>query len=131
MTIVLVLALFAALGCAYWLVVRPWLRARPRCASLWARIDAIEAALWARSRTILWARLYTVAGAALAAYDVAMPALASLGGTSWETLLPERYRALAPFISFALVATGQLFEQLRKVTVSPVDAASRPPAGPR
>ena len=128
--ILLVLVLLVVAGLLYSFVARPWLRARPSCAWLWAKIDAVEAALWQRSRTILWARLYTVAGAVLAVYDVAAPALASLIGLPWETLLPERYRSLAPFISGGLVVTGQLFERLRKMTEAPVDAASRPPAGP-
>lgn len=87
---------------------------------LFAKIDAIEAILIDRSRTILASRLYWVGGAVLAIHD-------GLAATSvdWTpiasqlaALVPDKYSGL--ILPIGMVLTGLLFEWLRKKTSQPL-----------
>lgn len=106
----------AAVVLLYVFVLRARLAAMPAFAPWFERLDAIERRLWRSSRTILVSRLYWLAGLAIALHDLAVPILVQ-SGFDWQSFVPPEY---AKFSGLALVATGMLFEQLRKVTAEPV-----------
>lgn len=100
----------------YVLFIREWMVERwPEKFTRW---HAMEDMLWAKSRTILGARLYWVGGIVVAIHDMA----ASLGMdwtpimTQITAMIPERYRELAAMT--AVIATGLLFEYLRRITTT-------------
>jgi hypothetical protein len=102
----------------YILFGRGWMLAKwPDQVGWW---HTIEDNLWAKSRTILGARLYWVGGAVIALHDLAAaagvdftPILTQLG-----EFIPPAYRGLA--LSAAIALTGILFEYLRRTTTVPV-----------
>jgi hypothetical protein len=103
---------------SYILFIRVWMLSKwPDQVGWW---HTIEDNLWAKSRTILGARLYWVSGAIIALHDLA--AAAGIDVTPITTQLSEfiapEYRGLA--LSAGLAATGILFEYLRRVTTVPV-----------
>lgn len=121
MTFAWALLATAAVVTLYWFGLRPWLRSQPALAGVWVVVDKAEAALWARSRTILAARLMWIPGALVGLHD----AVAALG-VDWAPfttqvlqLVPEAYRPLLPPLCAILV--GLLFEHLRKLTTKPLE----------
>lgn len=103
---------------AYILFIRGWmLRKWPDQVGRW---QTIEDYLWARSRTILGARLYWVSGVIIALHDMAAAAGVDVTPitTQLSEFIPPAYRGLA--LSIGLAATGVLFEYLRRVTTVPV-----------
>ena len=81
-------------------------------------------------RTILVARIYTLVGALIAAYDFSADYVHSIGGFDLTPIIPERYRL---YIPGALMLTGMVFEGLRRATTTPVGVnpqAPQPPVNP-
>lgn len=93
----------------------------------WAKILSF----FARSRTVLMARIYTIGGALVAVVDYAMPWVT---GQDWTPIfarlfhkIPDDLRPLV--ISAAIVATGELFVYMRKISPGflPHDDPPAPP----
>lgn len=112
---------------AYILFIREWLVANwPDRFGWWHQL---EDTLWAKSRTLLIARLYTIGGIVVAIHD----ALAS-AGLDWTPLttqitnaigfIPENLRALA--LGLFLMLTGIAFEKLRQWTTGPIGGTEKP-----
>jgi hypothetical protein len=68
-----------------------------------------------QSRTILAARLYALAGAAVGIHDQVVP-LVVRSGVDWKPLVPPHY------LPHVLIGTAILFETLRWATKGPVGA---------
>lgn len=117
MTLFLTFAILAAIALVYVFVVRPLIRNLPVFVPFFDWIEPIEARLWRKSRTILVARLYEIAGILLAIHDLLMPVVAQLG-FDWTALVPYPYSIV---VSIGLYITGWLFERLRQVTTAPVE----------
>jgi hypothetical protein len=84
------------------------------------RWHAIEDRLWARSRTILIARLYIVGSIAIAVHDAVAaqrPDWTPLIGQI-TAIVPESYRPIA--LSIWLAITGLALEWLRRQTTVPL-----------
>lgn len=111
----------AAAVILYWFGLRPVLRSMPALAGVWAQVDKLEGALWARSRTILAARLMWIPAALLAAHDFVASVAVDWTPITARLLayLPEAYRPIALPIGVALAA--RFFEYLRKITTQPLD----------
>jgi hypothetical protein len=118
MKIILVFAVLAALAAGYAFWLRAWLRKQPAFAPYYDWIDGIAARLWAKSRTILSARLYWIAGTLMGLHDFVVPILLSSGFES-QAFVPPEYQRFYPLV---MIATGLLFECLRRVTREPLDA---------
>jgi hypothetical protein len=118
MKIILVFAVLAALAAAYAFWLHGWLRQLPALAPYYDWFDGIAAKLWARSRTILSARLYWIAGTLIGLHDFVVPILLS-SGFEWQAFVPPEYQRFYPLV---MIATGALFEALRRVTREPLDA---------
>jgi hypothetical protein len=118
MKIILVFAVPAAVAVIYAFWLRGWLKQHPTFKPYCDWIEAIAATLWARSRTILSARLYWIAGTLIGLHDFVAPILLS-SGLEWQAFIPPEYQRLYPLM---LIATGLLFEGLRHVTREPLEA---------
>lgn len=103
---------------SYILFIRGWMLSMwPDQVGWW---HTIEDNLWAKSRTILGARLYWVAGIVTALHELAAAAGVDVTPVTNQLseFIPPAYRGLA--LSVGLAATGVLFEYLRRVTTVPV-----------
>jgi hypothetical protein len=99
---------------AYVLFGRSWMLEKwPDQVGYW---HTIEDNLWAKSRTILSARLYWVGGVIIALHDLAGAAGIDVTPITSQisNLIPEQYRGLA--IALASIVTGLLFEYMRRTT---------------
>jgi hypothetical protein len=103
---------------SYILFIRGWMLAKWPDRVGW--LFTIDNELWAKSRTILGARLYWVGGAVVALHDLAGAAGIDVTPitTQLAAYIPEQYRGLA--LSVGVIATGVLFEYLRRRTTVPV-----------
>lgn len=106
----------------YVLFVREWLVA------LWpgrfTRIREWEKWLWDNSRTILTARLYWLGGAILAVHEWAAAAGFDFTPIVQQItdLVPDTYQKFVPLgFSLLIMATGFIFERLRKTTTEPLE----------
>lgn len=117
MKIILAFAIMAAVAVIYAFWLRGWLKQHPALKRLYDSIEPIEAKLWARSRTILSARLYWIAGTLIGLHDFAAPILLS-SGLDWQSFVPPEYQRFYPIV---MIGTGLLFEWLRRVTSEPLD----------
>jgi hypothetical protein len=117
MKILLAFAILAAVAVIYAFWLRDWLKQQPALKPYYDWLEPIETKLWARSRTILSARLYWIAGALIGLHDFAAPFLLS-GGVEWQSFVPPEYQRFYPLV---MVGTGLLFEWLRRVTSEPLD----------
>lgn len=103
---------------AYILFIRGWILTKwPDQVGPWL---AIEDNLWAKSRTILGARLYWVGGVIVGLHDLAGAAGIDVTPITSQLseFIPPAYRGLA--LSLGLAMTGVLFEYLRRRTTVPV-----------
>jgi hypothetical protein len=116
MKMILALAIAAAVAVVYAFWLRSWLKQHAALKRLYASIEPIEAKLWARSRTILSARLYWIAGALIGLHDFVAPMLLS-SGLDWQSFVPPEYQRFYPLV---LIGTGLLFEWLRRLTSAPL-----------
>jgi len=99
---------------AYILFIRGWmLSVWPEQVGWW---HTIEDNLWAKSRTILGARLYWVGGIIIGLHDLAGAAGIDVTPitTQLASYIPEQYRGLA--LSLGVALTGVMFEYLRRRT---------------
>ncbi len=103
----------------YVIFVRNWLESKFPDEYGW--LNKTERMLWDKSRTILVARFYWLAGLLVGLQQLA--ASAGVDVTPFVTQLseyiPEGYRGLA--ISLSMIVTGVGFEYLRKLTTNPVE----------
>ncbi len=108
--------LFAVVAMLYMFVLRPKLKSW--FPGFYAWLDPMVAALWAKSRTLLMARLTWVGG-------LVSGASAVTGGVDWTAVahklvafLPAQYQDLgeALLIPVAIATLGGIFEWLRHVT---------------
>jgi hypothetical protein len=97
----------------FWL--RAMLRCRPRYQPFYDWLEPIEARLCDKSRTILVARLYQLAGI-LATVQAALQE----SGIDWLSLvpIPDEY---AKYVGPTIWVTGILFAKLRKITSAPLE----------
>lgn len=65
----------------------------------------------------LSARLYWIAGILIGLHDFVAPILLS-SGLDWQSFAPPEYQRFYPLV---MIATGLLFEWLRRVTSEPLD----------
>ncbi len=103
---------------SYILFIRGWMLSMwPDQVGWW---HTIEDNLWAKSRTILGARLYWVGGVIISLHELAGAAGIDVTPitTQLSELIPPSYRGLA--LSLGAIATGIMFECLRRVTTVPV-----------
>lgn len=119
---IIALAILIAAIVLYVFVVRPCIREMPWCDPFFDWIEPIEAALWAKSKTVLVARLAWVPSAILLLHDTvaasafdATPILSRLFHS-----IPDDIRPLA--ITAAVGVYGAVVEWLRRRTVEPIDA---------
>ncbi len=117
MKIILAFAIMAAVAVVYAFWLRGWLRQHPVFKPHYDWIELIEAKLWAKSRTILSARLYWIAGTLIGLHDFVAPILVS-SSLDWQSFVPPEYQRLYPLV---MIGTGLLFECLRRVTSEPLD----------
>ena len=103
----------AAIVVAYALA-RPTLRTRPLFKPIYDKLAPLEAALWQKSRTMLFARLYQLAGL-LVTVEAAM----AESGIDWLPLIPipDQYKI---YVGPVLWLTGLLFAKLRSITSEPL-----------
>jgi hypothetical protein len=102
---------------AYILFIRPRLIVKhPE----FGKFAKAEEALFAKSRTILAARLYWVGGLLVGLQQLAAQAGVDTTPVTNELakMIPEGYRSLA--VGVAMLVTGVGFEWLRRVTTSPI-----------
>jgi hypothetical protein len=118
MKIIVMFTILAAIAIAYAFWLRGWLGQHPAFKPYYDWIDPIAARLWSRSRTILSARLYWIAGTMMGLHDFVVPILLS-SGFEWQAFVPPEYQRFYPLV---IIATGLLFEGLRHVTREPLDA---------
>ena len=118
MKIIVMFAILAAIAIAYAFWLRGWLKRHPAFKPYYDWIEPIEAKLWAKSRTILSARLYWVAGTLIGLHDFVAPILLS-SGLELHAFVPPEYQRLYPLV---MIATGLLFEGLRRATSESLDA---------
>ncbi len=116
----LALALIAV-GLLYFFVVRPVLRAAPSWTAFYRQAEDVEHSLWARFtgiliglRTVIAARLVTLCGLIVGIHDFILPYVA---GVDWA---PFTARVPAWSVPLLIVATGALFEWLRRLTTGSV-----------
>lgn len=111
-------------GWAYVLFIRPQLiKSFP---NTFGKFVAAEGVLFAKSRTILIARIYSIGGIILAIHGFVLTSGTDTTAfvTELGKLIPEQYRALA--LSGFLFATGLGFEWLRRVTTGGVGTSANP-----
>ncbi len=113
---IIAIAVLVAVVVVYVFVVRPYIREIPWCDPFFDWIEPIEAALWAKSKTVFAARLVTGAGLLLSIHDFVLPVLLAV---DLQPFVPSRYQPLYPV---ALAAIGPIFEWLRRVTSEPLAA---------
>lgn len=79
------------------------------------KVEPIEKVLWAKSKTMFFARLYQLAGAL-----VTMQAVLTESGIDWLAIIPvpPQYQK---FVGPTLWVTGLLFSKLRKMTTEPLE----------
>lgn len=113
------LATLVVVGVAYTLA-RPWLKSKAWAAKWFATVEPLEIAFFKKSETILFARLKTVTGVALAL-------LTQAGSVDLTPLLPflkEEHRAWVAtaigLLPLVLSALGMIDEYLRKQTTKPL-----------
>ncbi len=117
---IIAIAVLIAVVVVYVFVVRPYIREMPWCDPYFDWIEPIEAALWAKSKTVLTARLAwipsglllihdTVAAWALDATPILSRALSSI---------PDDVRPLVITAAFGIY--GLVVEWLRRVTREPL-----------
>ena len=130
MTAVLpLLAALIALALAY-AFLRPWLKKKPWAAGYFASIEAIEAALFKKSETILVGRLLWVGGLFVTAYDGLAVFASSLDLTPLTTRafdalqIPPDMRGLAATALLALI--GRIITWLRARTTKPLEVVAAP-----
>ena len=118
--IILILIGVATLVAVYVMMVRPFLRARPELASVFAEIDNREAGIaklfwhyFDGFRTILWSRFLMISG-------LLLPVLDSVGTINLAGMVDPKYAAFVPII---LVLIGFVTEYLRRITTKPVPSA--------
>lgn len=120
MNLLMMFAIVIVVAWAYILLRHPLLDRFPRLQA-WHQI---EDRLWANSRTLLIARLYTLGGIIIAIHD----GLAQSGVNVTPILeqitsfLPEKYRPLG--LALWVVLTGVVFEWLRHATSKPLSEKS-------
>lgn len=118
MKIILAFACLAALAIFYAFWLRGWLKQHPAFRAYFDWAESIARKLWAKSRTVLSARLYWIAGIVLGVHDFIAPILFS-SGLEWQSFIPPEYQRFYPLV---LIATGFLFEGLRRITRESLDA---------
>lgn len=116
MKITMAFAFLAALAVIYAFWLRGSVKQHPTFKPYYDWIEPIEANLWAKSRTILSARLYWIAGALLGLHDFIAPILLS-SGAEWQSIIPPEYQRFYPLV---MIGTGLLFEGLRRITREPL-----------
>lgn len=98
---------------AYFIWIKPLLRARPAFADFYARSDSFWKAAWAKFSTLktkLAAIFLAVASALIELHDFLLPAVTGVDWTPVTTAVPP---VVWPFVSFGIAA---LFYWLRTVT---------------
>ena len=98
---------------AYFLMIRPLLKARPQFSDFYARSDSFWAAMRMKLNTIktkLAAMLLMAASALIELHDFILPAAT---GIDWTPITAQVPAAVWPFASLAIAA---LFYWLRKLT---------------
>lgn len=117
---IIIIAALVAVAILYAFVLRPILREHSWFDPIYDRIEPIEAALWAKSRTVLLARLAWVPSALLLLHDTvaawAIDATPILSRVFYA--VPDDVRPLA--ITAAVGAYGFVVEWLRRVTSEPL-----------
>lgn len=108
-----------SLAAVYFLIVRPWLVRQPALSSVYQMLDTHEAGLFAKLRVsfsglkrLLTARLVWVVG-----FLVTVHEFLAANQTIFSPLIPPEYQI---YILPAMTATGFLFEQLSKISPTPV-----------
>lgn len=116
MTVALVvLILIVALVVLYVWGLRSRLREHPWFDPFYDWIEPIERVLWAKSRTLLIARLYSLVG-----FLISIQALLQESGVDWIGLIPIPGE-YAKWIGPTVWVTGLLFGHLRKITAVPLE----------
>ena len=95
--------------------IKPLIRNHPRFKPFYDWLEPIEVSLWNKSRTLLLARLYSLAG-----FLITAQAVLDSSGVDWLSLfpIPEGY---ARYVGPAVWVTGLLFARMRKMTTSSLD----------
>lgn len=116
MKTILAFAIMAAVAVIYAFWIRRWLKQHPVFKPYYDWVEPIEAKLWVKSRTVLSARLYWVAGTLIGLHDFVVPIILS-SGLDWQSFVPPEYQRFYPLV---MIGTGLLFEWLRRVTGEPL-----------
>ncbi len=106
----------ASIVLAYVFVIRPSVRDVSSFQPFFDWIEPWEARLWAKSRTVLIARLTMLAGFFLTAHDLVVPMVAAGG---FDPFLPPEWLRFMPL---AIMVLGAINEWLRRVTIEPLSA---------
>lgn len=126
--ILLIIAIVAALGAAYALWGRAWLKSKSWAKPFFDLIEPIEVKLWQKSETLLFARLLSWVGVLITAYDFVVALAPGMDWTPVTSILlrgvPESMR---PVVASALVALiGLAMAHLRKLTTKPLELVAIP-----
>lgn len=126
MTIFLgVLLVLAGVIALYALVLRPWLKNKVWAQGFFAKIDALELALFKKSETVLVGRLLWVGSGLVTLYDAASVFMRSLDLTPVTTRVfdalhvPQDLRGVA--LSAFVTAIGFVMVYLRKQVTKPIE----------
>lgn len=121
----LVVALIVALLFIYALVLRPWLKHQPWAQSFFAKVDAVELALFKKSETVLMGRLLWIGSGIVTLYDTVGVFFSSLDLTPIQTRVfdalhvPQDLRSVA--LSGFVAGIGLVMVYLRKRTTKPIE----------
>ena len=114
----------------YALTIRPWLKKQPWAQSFFAKIEAIETALYKKSETVLMGRLVWISGFIVSAYDAIAAFVHSLDLTPLNTRIFDALHIppdLRPLTASAfLMGLGLAMVKLRKTTTKPLEQVAAP-----
>lgn len=120
-----VLIVIAGILLFYALVLRPWLKTKPWAQGFFAKIDALELALFKKSETVLAGRLLWLGSGLVTVYDAVGVFFSSLDLTPIQTRvfdflhIPQDLRGLT--LSAFVMGVGLMIVNLRKKTSKPLE----------
>lgn len=103
------------LALIYAVILKPLFKKRGWFQGYYDWIEPVERNLWDKSKTMLFARLYSLIG-----FLITAQAMLEASGIDWIALIPipQKY---AQWVGPVVWITGLLFARLRKITTVPLE----------